>query len=245
MFNREVVQIVEVLGRATQGITQPFICRGDDKQLYFVKGLHAGRRSLVAEWLGSAMAEAFGLPVAPFRIAQVADELIKIGPSHFAELGAGYAFASCAVPNALEMSWTLLGHVDPELQLDVIVFDWWIRNQDRTLTEKGGNPNLLWDPGASRMLVIDQNQAFDPYFDRSAFLELHPFSQVWHRVYEDFVTRQVYEVRMLNALKQFECACDKMPASWSIVGDDVPLGFTPDEAYGLLLRYCHEDFWKP
>jgi hypothetical protein len=245
MFNREVVQIVEVLGRAAQGITQPFICRGEDDQLYFVKGRHAGRRSLVAEWLGSAMAEAFGLPVAPFRIAEVAVELIDVGPPYFGELGAGYAFASRAVPNALEMSWSLLGNVDPELQLDVIVFDWWVRNQDRMLTEVGGNPNLLWEPAASRMLVIDQNQAFDPVFDKSTFLELHAFSRIWHQVYEDFVTRQVYEMRMQNALEQFEAACDKMPDSWSVVGDDVPLGFTADEAYSLLLTYRHDDFWKP
>ncbi|WP_311548610.1 HipA family kinase [Paraburkholderia atlantica] len=86
MFNPEVVQIAEILGRATQGITRPFICRGEDEQLYFVKGRHAGRRSLVAEWLGSSMAAAFGLPVAPFRIAQVQEELINVGPPHFADL---------------------------------------------------------------------------------------------------------------------------------------------------------------
>jgi hypothetical protein len=94
MFNREVVQIIEVLGRAAQGITQPFICRGDDERLYFVKGRHAGRKSLIAEWLGSSMAEAFGLPVVPFRIAEVQEALIDIAPAEFVELGAGYVFAS-------------------------------------------------------------------------------------------------------------------------------------------------------
>jgi len=245
MFNREIVQIIEVLGRAAQGITQPFICRGDDERLYFVKGRHAGRKSLIAEWLGSSMAEAFGLPVAPFRIAEVQEALIDIAPAEFVELGAGYVFASQAVPNSLELSWTSLQSVDPDQQLDVIVFDWWARNQDRTLTALGGNPNLLWDPAGNKMLVIDQNQAFDVDFDKAAFLELHAFARMWHKVYEDFVTRQIYEMRMQNALEQFERACDRMPDSWSIVGDDVPLSFTPEDAYGMLLSCRHEEFWKP
>jgi hypothetical protein len=33
------VVIEEVLGRAHQGLTLPFICRGDDGAVYFVKGI--------------------------------------------------------------------------------------------------------------------------------------------------------------------------------------------------------------
>ncbi|WP_454830742.1 HipA family kinase [Paraburkholderia xenovorans] len=76
-------------------------------------------------------------------------------------------------------------------------------------------------------------------------MELHAFARRWHKVYEDFVTRQTYEMRMQNALEQFERAYDRMPDSWSIVGDDVPLPFTPEDAYGMLLSCRHEDFWKP
>ena len=43
------VRIVEVIGRSVQGITRPFICRGDDGQQYFVKGNGAGRRAFIAE----------------------------------------------------------------------------------------------------------------------------------------------------------------------------------------------------
>lgn len=83
------------------------------------------------------MAEAFGLPVAPFRIAEVQEALIDIAPPEFVELGAGYVFASQAVPNSLELSWTSLESVVPDQQLDVIVFDWWARNQDRTFCPGG------------------------------------------------------------------------------------------------------------
>ena len=37
------VNIVEIIRRSTQGITRPFLCRGDDNWLYYVKGHGAGR----------------------------------------------------------------------------------------------------------------------------------------------------------------------------------------------------------
>ena len=36
------VVIEEVLGRSLQGKTQPFICRGDDGETYYVKGAWGG-----------------------------------------------------------------------------------------------------------------------------------------------------------------------------------------------------------
>jgi hypothetical protein len=35
------IEIIEIMGRSRQGITRPFICRGDDGHVYFV--LHAVR----------------------------------------------------------------------------------------------------------------------------------------------------------------------------------------------------------
>jgi hypothetical protein len=45
-----LVEIVEILGRSEQGRTRPFICRGDDGQIYYVKGRGALRRSQLCEW---------------------------------------------------------------------------------------------------------------------------------------------------------------------------------------------------
>ena len=36
------VVIEEIIGRSVQGVTRPFICRGDDGIVYFVKGRGAG-----------------------------------------------------------------------------------------------------------------------------------------------------------------------------------------------------------
>ncbi|MEW5824691.1 MAG: HipA family kinase [Pseudomonadota bacterium] len=36
---------VEIIDRSEQGMTRPFICRGEDGFVYFVKGRGAARRS--------------------------------------------------------------------------------------------------------------------------------------------------------------------------------------------------------
>ncbi|VAW81982.1 hypothetical protein MNBD_GAMMA13-2163 [hydrothermal vent metagenome] len=73
-----MVQIVEVLGRSTQGITRLFIYRGEDENTYFVKGTGAGRRSQVCEWIAGNLATELGLPIAPFEIVDVPVELVEI-----------------------------------------------------------------------------------------------------------------------------------------------------------------------
>jgi len=45
------VEIVEVIRRSEHGMTEPFICRGDDDNFYFVKGIGAGRDSQIKEWI--------------------------------------------------------------------------------------------------------------------------------------------------------------------------------------------------
>ena len=62
------IEIIEVIRRSTQGVTEPFICRGDNGKIYFVKGKGAGRRSLVAEWIAGHLAIALGIPIAPFSL---------------------------------------------------------------------------------------------------------------------------------------------------------------------------------
>ena len=71
------LEIVEIIGRSEQGFTRPYICRCGDGDVYFVKGRSATRRGLVNEWLCANLAQAFGLPIAPFALAEVPQELIE------------------------------------------------------------------------------------------------------------------------------------------------------------------------
>ena len=54
-----MIQIIAIIKRATQGVTLPFLCKADDENFYYVKGMgsHAGHRSLLAEWIGGNLAK--------------------------------------------------------------------------------------------------------------------------------------------------------------------------------------------
>ncbi len=88
------------MGRARQGVTRPFICRGDDGHEYYVKGQDAGRRSLVCEWVAAQLATQSGLPIADYVLAEVPAALIAPGQGlDLSQLGAGVVFASRAFPH--------------------------------------------------------------------------------------------------------------------------------------------------
>lgn len=182
-----MIQIIEILGRAKHGVTKPFLCKGEDDQLYYVKGTgsHAGHRSLLAEWIAGHLAQAFGLPIAPFKIVEISPALIEVGPPEWSSLGSGAAFGSQVLPFAQELQWSQLSLIPKEIQQDILVFDWWLHNADRSLTEKGGNPNLLWDTQHQKLAVIDHNIAFDPDFDARDFFENHVFRGQSASVFED------------------------------------------------------------
>lgn len=168
-----MIQIVEIVGRSEQGVTRPFICRGDDGNTYFVKGIGAGRQSQVYEWIAGGLALELSLPIAPFDIVAVPEELVAVSPN-YRELGAGPAFGSLK-QTIMELNYAMVDEVPVELQQAVLAFDWWIRNNDRMLTESGGNPNLFWEPEEGRLVIIDHNQAFDPRFSVEDFLDYHVF----------------------------------------------------------------------
>lgn len=89
------VEIVEVVRRSDQGVTRPFICRGDDGEVYFVKGKDAGRRSQICQWVAGRLAVLMGLPVAPFQQVSVPEALAEFNAgTQLDGLGAGMAFGS-------------------------------------------------------------------------------------------------------------------------------------------------------
>ena len=239
------IQIVEILDRAIQGITRPFYCRCEDGQAYFVKGHGAGKRSLIAEYVGGHLARAFGLPVAEFEIVEVPAELIKwCGRDDAKDLGTGLAFGSKALPYVQEFSVSHIPHVEVQMRKDVALFDWWVHNADRTLTEKGGNPNLLWDQANSKLAVIDHNQAFDTDFDAQLFAQSHVFHANLLDIFDDLVERETYRSRLSAAIAVFDFACDNVPDEWWRVDNGVPASFNRDAIRAVLNRFMNNDFWR-
>jgi hypothetical protein len=240
------IEIVEVLRRSDQGMTRPFICRGDDGNTYFVKGQDAGRRSQVCEWIAGRLAVLLGLPIAPFEIVDVPEELLELDSGlDLSGLGVGPAFGSCE-RQVTELTVAVIDQVPDSLQQDVLIFDWWVKNADRCLGEKGGNPNLFWEPSNSELVVIDHNQAFDFDAAGDGFYDYHVFNCQSRVLFSDFFRRAEYSNKFNSALESWSQILAEIPDTWWYVDAEmtVPVDFDADAVYELLKNFERDDFWS-
>lgn len=239
------IEIVEIMGRSEQGITRPFICRGDDDHVYFVKGHDAGRRGLICEWVAGQLGLRLDLPIAPFEIVDVPPELVSIAMREdVRDLGAGKAFASRKLP-VVELTASQMANVPADEQRDVLAFDWWVCNSDRTLGDRGGNPNLFWDMENDKLVVIDHNQAFDPHCSARNFVGMHAFWGQAPMLFHDWVVEQSYAERFRQAMLDWEAICDSVPSEWRFLDGEqtLPTDFDFHAIGQWLLRYRTDNFW--
>ncbi len=131
-----------------------------------------------------------------------------------------------------------------ETQRDILVFDWWLHNADRCLSDKGGNPNLCWDQPQNSLLLIDHNQAFDSGFSASSFLESHVFRSAWQTI--DLIDRTNYNDRITLALTALPSALNTIPEDWWYIDDEhtVPTDLNIAMIEQLLRHYTSPDFWN-
>lgn len=234
------IKITEIIGRSTQGITRPFLCRGDDGRQYYVKGNSAGRRALISEWLAGKLGFQLGLPIPPFAQANIPAELIQFSArDDIRDLGTGVGFASELVASVDELPYLFVNQIDPQLRAKILLFDSWVCNGDRTLTEDGGNVNLLWSHRDHKLHVIDHNLAFDD----------HQLDNIWiHHVFCDSVREWTPEFRhemeklMAIALENLSPWWKEMPDDWT----EVETGLTLEGLEKLLWRFAKNSrtFWR-
>jgi hypothetical protein len=169
------ITIMEIKRRSEQGVTRPFLCRGDDGHWYWVKGNGAGKLALCREWIAGRIAQLMGLPIPPFAQVNVPQDLIGYSAIEGCEeLGAGLAFGSEHVEGACDLAFSQIESVPKEVRLRTLLFDWLVQNGDRTLGEAGGNVNLLWVERDLKAYIIDHNLAFDAGFTLQTHIP-HPF----------------------------------------------------------------------
>jgi hypothetical protein len=240
------LEVVEVITRAVQGHTRPFVCRCSDDQIYFVKGLDAGRRSQLCEWLAGRLAQLLGLPVAPFAIVHVPPELLAANAhAESRQLGAGPAFGSLR-SSVTELTLATLSQIPAQLQSDVLVFDRWVRNHDRSLSSLGGNPNLFIEPPDHSLVMIDHNLAFDPAFDLHELLGNHVFRAQAGVVAGDLVVRANYNARLFDALGHWQQLLAEIPQEWWYLDAEqtMPTNFDLALAFEWLSAYQTDAFWQ-
>ena len=236
-----MIRIVEIGEIAWQGKTEPVFCRAEDGHEYVVKGNFAGRRALIAEWVGSRLGRLLNLPIPDFAQLQLDPLLLDYSAKamEIERLGKGVLFGSRREANLVEIRQADLPLIDGRLKARVLAFDWWIANSDRVFIDGDGNPNLLWAEDSQRLVVIDHNLAFDPSLMQGFWTE-HAFRacrQLWS---ESFIRGISDEFR--TVLGQLQVIWNELPAEWL----DVDCGLSFEIIEALLWKFDRDadTFWS-
>jgi hypothetical protein len=187
-----------------------------------------------------------GLPIPHFCIAEVPNELVQdSGRSDINDLGAGLVFASQLVEDAQEVTFSNVDRIDAELKRRVLLFDWWVRNEDRSLTEFGGNPNLLRAAGDGSLRVFDLNLAFDDSFNEVGFWKSHVFNRSVPSWPDDFKVEMTE--RMRAALAMLPGIWQELPGEWleRLSDKSHPGALSLDTVKQVLERFqtSPDEFW--
>lgn len=216
---------------------------GADGRYYFVKSVKlAGAPALIAEWIAARLASALGLPAREAALVQIPQLLIT---EEFSGLGYGTGFGSLELPHADSLAWSVAENLPLPLRAEVLLFDYWIRNLDRTLGAAGGNPNLLTATGTP-LALIDHGNAFDPDFNAAILSDHHVFASCKaHWLNKAHQTG--WQKRARTALKQLPALWEELPQDWheNRFGDSLHQ-ITLESLHTLLHRFTpsRTAFWS-
>jgi hypothetical protein len=245
-------------------MTRPFLCRSGG-ETYYVKGAYAGLRSVCCEWVAGRLvnlllpAGEIGIP--QISLAEVPRELIQgCDRDDAKDLGEGWGFASKRIQNAQELTWTAAQRISENVMATVLLLDLWLQNEDRSLSDLGGNPNLLMTfransggPEANsdhlpneRLWVFDFNLAFDEAFNRKNFFANHVFGGLLNGWPSGF--RELMAPRLQQAWSKLPEIFAELPLECLHIDGDVtlPVQLSMDRVSSCLaLPFSDpESFWK-
>ena len=211
-----IPQITRIIRRSNQGATRPFVCHADDGNVYFVKGKSASTGERIREWMGGNLASAFGLTVPHMSLLEIPRFLISSGKDNDVktDLGAGCAVGSQQVLSAHELLHDEIALIPVSIQRQVLLFDYWVRNEDRTLSTFGGNPNLLWSKVRQVLYAIDYNLILPDDFNEQAFRQTHAFSKTAGLEKLTAQEQQQYQQSMQSALAMWSHYWQQLPEEW-------------------------------
>lgn len=242
------VQIREIIKPAEEGVTQPYFCSDKSGNHYLVKSLEGmPPRELVSEWVCAWLAIAFGLPCGPPCIMCDFGMMFELGGYGTWQHEHDLAFASPEVVGAMELNYAQAEKLDESFKRHLFVFDYWIQNADRVLSDVGGRVNLLFDGSSSLPVVIDHNQAFDPRFSAKNFSYKHIFGYDNRPAFQlDLVHREELEQLMAQTLLSLDAIVGDMPQEWRDAANEQLSGkdIIDDVIRPILERYTKPEFWQ-
>ncbi|RUR26705.1 hypothetical protein ELY33_16460 [Vreelandella andesensis] len=246
MRNPCVVEAKEILRQSTQGRTKPFIIRDTQDDQYVVKGVNGvGQKSLVSELICSELARRCELPIAEYALMHFPSGMLDFSTEPRAgDLKGGPTFASKVALHSQDLLFSQLEAIDEAFQQRLLVFDYWVNNEDRRLSSQGGNVNLLWS-SVCGLVVIDHNLAFDPINCTGDF-ENHVFSQQ-RNSFKDLEVRARHEAVLDAALNDWDMITNTIPFEWlyrDIDDEASEIQPTLAERFNLLARLRDPSFWS-
>jgi len=137
------------------------------------------------------------------------------------------------VHSAMLFTPALTTRVTESLRAEILMFDWWVRNGDRT----DGNANLLWKPTESRLFVIDHNLAFDSAEAPEDFWANHIFRDAYRAWTDDF--RGLMGLKMRAIMGELPRLWQELPEEWTADCDT-----TYAIVDTILRRYVEPSFWN-
>ncbi|QUM82025.1 hypothetical protein HWV01_17930 [Moritella sp. 5] len=176
------LDVEELVRRSTQGATSPWISRLSDDNTYYIKGVQALHKGLIIEYLCAQLGRSLGIPIPSTTIAYLDMNLLRYNSEAKKDFGeeSCYVFASQEVKSLTELKVIDLESMNPQVAKLLFFFDYLIQNEDRMLTENGGNPNLFINPINSDMTVFDHNLAFDVNYDFENNKNFHACREFWY-----------------------------------------------------------------
>lgn len=170
-------------------------------------------------------------------MVSIANELIKYSAiSDIASLGSGIGFGSFHAEGAIELNYGDIEKISEELRADILLFDFWIQNDDRCLGTNGGNPNMLWKAPQNELILIDHNNAFNTQFQSQEFFNSHAFGAA-----KDYWDKEYLADRQRKLLAILENLPDKvtsLPEEWFCDDEikELPLNVALDRMQSVLRR---------
>lgn len=239
--NDVIPNVTEIIRRINEGSTQPHLCMCDDGQLYILKSRPSmPPRDLLAEYISACLADNIGLPLPEFKIVYVPEQLVEYSPDLQREIGTGHAFASRYINSAVALTYTQSrteSIIPVDQQKLIYAFDKLILNADRTLTEIGGNVNILYDVNKDKYYLIDHNLSFDQNIDSEDF-SVHvygPGNRSWQYDSRD---RVEYRQKVVDCTCMLPTILSQIPKDWT--ADERFLPFVTD----TLEKGGRDAFWS-
>jgi hypothetical protein len=222
-----------------EGGSVPAIVEADDDGLYVLKfrGAGQGPKALIAELVAGEIGRALGLPVPEIVFVQLDAALGRAEPDPELQApirsSAGLNLALDYLPGALPFDPAAASRVDPRLASDIVWFDAYVTNVDRTAR----NTNMLvWH---KRLWLIDHGAALYVHHAWGDYLahSRQPFAPIARHVLLPYASALVESAAALpGRLPQATLAAivNAIPDAW--LGQEP--GFAgPDEQRAAYLAY--------